>query len=74
LAFVDGAESDTLFSQLTTPTLAPPRGVFRRKEVTEMFKQMTDELLDLTATVQGYRRAYLAHRIILCCTCTMRWE
>jgi hypothetical protein len=44
------------------------------KEVTEMFRALTDELLDLTATQQGYRRAYLAdHRIILCCTCTVRW-
>jgi hypothetical protein len=44
------------------------------KEVTEMFRALTDELLDLTATQQGYRRAYLADfRIILCCTCTVRW-
>jgi hypothetical protein len=40
-----------------------------------MFKELTDELLDLTATVQGYRRAYLAeYRIILCCTCTVRFS
>jgi hypothetical protein len=39
----------------------------------EMFRELTDELLDLTATVHGYRRAYLAeYRIILCCTCTIR--
>jgi hypothetical protein len=41
----------------------------------EMFKELTGELLDLTATAQGYRRAYLAdYRIILCCTCTVRWQ
>jgi hypothetical protein len=38
-----------------------------------MFRELTEELLDLTATVHGYRRAYLAeYRIILCCTCTIR--
>jgi hypothetical protein len=37
-----------------------------------MFKQLTDELLELTATQQGYRRAYLAQRGrgSLCCSCT----
>jgi hypothetical protein len=39
-----------------------------------MFKELTDELLDLTATVQGRRKAYLARQIILCCTCTVRWQ
>lgn len=39
-----------------------------------MFKELTDELLDLTATVQGRRKAYLARQIILCCTCTLRWQ
>jgi hypothetical protein len=44
-----------------------------RKGGDEVFKELTDELLDLSATVQGYRRAYLAQaRIILCCTCTFR--
>jgi hypothetical protein len=39
-----------------------------------MFRTLTDELLDLTATAQGYRRAYLADtRIILCTTCTVKW-
>jgi hypothetical protein len=39
-----------------------------------MFKELTDELLDLTATVQGYRKAYPAHYYIaLCCTCTVRF-
>jgi hypothetical protein len=41
----------------------------------EVFKALTDELLDLTATAQGYEKAYLAdYRIILCCTCTVRWQ
>jgi hypothetical protein len=45
-----------------------------RREVNAMFQELTDELLDLTASVQGYRRAYLAeYRIILCCTCTVRF-
>jgi hypothetical protein len=45
------------------------------KEVTNMFRALTDELLDLTATQQGFRRAYLAeYRIILCCTCTVKFQ
>jgi hypothetical protein len=44
------------------------------KEVTEVFRTLTDELLDLTATQQGFRKAYLAeYRIILCCTCTIKF-
>jgi hypothetical protein len=40
-----------------------------------MFKELTDELLDLTAKPRGFRRAYLAqYRIILCCTCTVRFS
>jgi hypothetical protein len=40
-----------------------------------MFKELTDELLELTANVQGYRGAHLAeYRIILCCTCTVRFS
>lgn len=37
-----------------------------------MFTETIDELLDLTATVKGYRRAYLAQngRGSLCCSCT----
>jgi hypothetical protein len=38
-----------------------------------MFKYLTDELLDLTATVQGYRKAFLAQtrRLgSLCCSCS----
>jgi hypothetical protein len=37
-----------------------------------MFKELTDELLELTATQQGYRNAYLAQRGrgSLCCSCT----
>ena len=38
-----------------------------------MFKELTDELLDLTATVQGYRRAFLAQARrpgSLCCSCS----
>jgi streptolysin S family bacteriocin protoxin len=36
-----------------------------------MFKELTDELLDLTTTVQGYRKAFLAQRGgPLCCSCT----
>jgi hypothetical protein len=38
-----------------------------------VFKELTDELLDLSASVRGYRRAYLAHRIILCCTTTAKF-
>jgi hypothetical protein len=39
-----------------------------------MFEELTDELLELRANVRGYRRAYLAgYRIILCCTCTIRF-
>jgi hypothetical protein len=35
-----------------------------------MFKELTGELLDLNATEQGYRSAYLAQtrRPILCCS------
>jgi hypothetical protein len=45
------------------------------KEVTEMFRTLTDELLDLTVTQRGYRRAYLAeYRLILCCTCTVTFQ
>jgi hypothetical protein len=55
----------------TTPTLEAFRS---RREVNAMFQELTDDLLDLTASVQGYRRAYLAeYRIILCCTCTVRF-
>jgi hypothetical protein len=44
------------------------------KEVTKMFRALTDELLDLAATEQGFRRAYLAEwRITLCCTCTIKF-
>ena len=40
----------------------------------DLIKTRADELLDLTASVRGYRRAYLAqYRIILCCTCTLRF-
>ena len=40
-----------------------------------MFKELTDELLDLSASTRGYRRAYLAqYRIILCCTCTVQFQ
>jgi hypothetical protein len=35
-----------------------------------MFKELTDELLDLTATAHGYRKAFLAQRGPLCCSCT----
>jgi hypothetical protein len=38
-----------------------------------MFRALTDDLLDLTATQQGYRKAYLAYRIVLCCTCTIKF-
>lgn len=38
-----------------------------------MFTELSAELLDLTATARGGRRAYLARQIILCCTCTLRW-
>jgi hypothetical protein len=55
----------------TTTTLEAFRS---RREVNAMFQELTDDLLDLTASVQGYRRAYLAeYRIILCCTCTVRF-
>jgi hypothetical protein len=60
-----------LFSRETTSTVEAFRS---RREVNAMFQELTDELLDLTASVQGYRRAYLAeYRIILCCTCTVRF-
>jgi hypothetical protein len=40
-----------------------------------VFKELTDDLLDLRASVRGYRRAYLAQtRIILCCTCTVKFQ
>jgi hypothetical protein len=40
-----------------------------------MFRTLTDELLDLTVTQRGFRRAYLAeYRIILCCTCTVTFQ
>jgi hypothetical protein len=51
-------------------------GAFRprrdeRHEVEAMFKELTDELLDLTATVRGYRKAFLAQRRgALCCSCS----
>lgn len=37
-----------------------------------MFKVLNDELLDLTATAQGYREAYLAQiePAMLCCCCS----
>jgi hypothetical protein len=37
-----------------------------------MFKELTDELLELKATQQGYRKAYLAQRGrgSLCCSCS----
>jgi hypothetical protein len=40
-----------------------------------MFKELTDELLELTATQQGYRKAYLAQSGggrggSLCCSCS----
>lgn len=38
-----------------------------------MFKELTDELLDLSATVQGYRKAFLAQTKnpgSLCCSCS----
>ena len=38
-----------------------------------MFKELTDELLDLTASVQGCRRAFLAQTRrpgSLCCSCS----
>jgi hypothetical protein len=38
-----------------------------------MFKELTDDLLDLTATAQGYRKAYLARSIVLCTTCTLKF-
>jgi hypothetical protein len=38
-----------------------------------MFKELTDELLDLKATTQGYRRAFLAHSWVLCTTCTIKF-
>jgi hypothetical protein len=38
-----------------------------------MFNELTEELLDLTATVQGHRKAYLARSIVLCCTCTVKF-
>jgi hypothetical protein len=38
-----------------------------------MFRELTDDLLDLTATTQGYRKAFLARSIVLCTTCTVRF-
>jgi hypothetical protein len=39
--------------------------------VESMFKELTVELLDLTATAQGYRKAFLAQRRgPLCCSCS----
>jgi hypothetical protein len=37
-----------------------------------MFMDLTDELLELSATVRGYRKAFLAQtgRGSLCCSCT----
>ena len=36
-----------------------------------MFKELTDELLDLTVATQGYRKAFLAQqRGPLCCSCS----
>jgi hypothetical protein len=37
-----------------------------------MFKDLIDELLDLRATVHGYRNAFLAdtERGSLCCSCS----
>jgi hypothetical protein len=37
-----------------------------------MFTELTDELLELSAMVQGYRKAFLAQtgRGSLCCSCT----
>jgi hypothetical protein len=45
----------------------------KRKEVEAMFKELTDELLDLTATMQSYHKAYLAQTRrpgSLCCSCS----
>ena len=60
-----------LFSLQTTHTVADD---FDAEGGDYMFKELTGELLDLTATVQGYRNAFLARQIILCCTCTVRWQ
>lgn len=37
-----------------------------------MFSELTDELLDLTVTVRGYRKAFLAQTRpgSLCCSCS----
>jgi hypothetical protein len=37
-----------------------------------MFKELTDDLLNLTATPRGYRKAFLAQtgRGALCCSCS----
>jgi hypothetical protein len=36
-----------------------------------MFKDVTNELLDLTATTHGHRKAFLAQRRgPLCCSCS----
>jgi hypothetical protein len=62
-----------LFSLETTSTLATLLLSRPRTEVIAMFKELTDELLDLTATTQGYRRAFLAHSWVLCTTCTIKF-
>jgi hypothetical protein len=49
-----------------------PAAARRAKEVHAMFKELADELLDLTATAQPYRKPYLAQMRpgMLCCCCS----
>jgi hypothetical protein len=70
----DGPETAILFALEATSTLATLLLSRPRTEVIEMFKELTDELLDLTATTQGYRKAFLARSIVLCTTCTVRFQ
>jgi hypothetical protein len=54
---------------LTATTLGRIGRRAGEKEVEPVFKELTDELLELTATAQGYRKAFLAQRHgPLCCT------
>jgi hypothetical protein len=39
-----------------------------------MFKELTDDLLDLAATASGHRNALYAVKVYLCCSCSCCWS
>jgi hypothetical protein len=38
-----------------------------------VFKELTDDLLDLSAAEHGHRNALYAHTVYLCCSCSCCW-